>query len=126
MSQPAGGSIRARREAHEEMLPNVRWYSVSELAARWRLDPETVKAIPYNELRWKDFAKPGARRAAISAPVGAFCHVPCREMGRVVGHIRPALVLIDGGAPATEAATLRALLHPLPQVWAWVRGGDAA
>lgn len=31
-------------------------------------------------------------------------------------------------APAhvTEAATLRALLHPLPQVWRWVRGGDAA
>lgn len=46
--------------------------------------------------------------------------------GRVVGHIRPVLRLVDGGAPVSEAALFRALLEPIPLRWLdrW-RGGAA-
>lgn len=47
--------IRARREAHEERLPGHSWYSVTDLAKRWGVSPQTVRLIPLDELRYKEF-----------------------------------------------------------------------
>lgn len=47
--------IRARAKAHEEEIDSAKWYTVSDLAARWQLSETTVRAIPLSELRFKEF-----------------------------------------------------------------------
>lgn len=47
--------LAARRLAHEERLPSFTWYSVTDLARRWHLSPQTVRNIPTDELPYKAF-----------------------------------------------------------------------
>lgn len=47
--------IDEKREAHEASLPNARWFSVPQLAARWGISETTVRLIPITELRYKEF-----------------------------------------------------------------------
>lgn len=47
--------IRERATRHEEEIDSVRWLTVAELAARWRISENTVRAIPVDELHYKEF-----------------------------------------------------------------------
>lgn len=47
--------IRARRQQHEEELLSVHWLKPHDLAARWGISETTVREIPYEELRYKEF-----------------------------------------------------------------------
>jgi len=54
--------LRARAAAHAKQLDAVLWAKVSDLAARWGVDPETVLAIPRAELPYMTFGGSEARR----------------------------------------------------------------
>lgn len=47
--------IRARRQQHEEEMLSVKWFTVAILAARWELSETTVRDIPADQLRYKEF-----------------------------------------------------------------------
>lgn len=53
--------IRARARKHEEEIASVRWFKVSDLAARWGISETLVRGIPIEELRYKEFGSPGAK-----------------------------------------------------------------
>ncbi len=49
--------LRAKAAAHNEEIDSVRWFTPSELAARWRIALSTVHGIPLTELRYKEFGQ---------------------------------------------------------------------
>ena len=53
--RPTPGERDEARERHEASLPNGDWYSVTQLARRWHVSPNTVRAIPVSELPYKTF-----------------------------------------------------------------------
>lgn len=59
---PTVSEIRERAKLHEEELDSLKWFTVSQLAARWRLSESTVREIPASELRFKEFGNGQKRR----------------------------------------------------------------
>jgi hypothetical protein len=47
--------IRARAAEHDDDVQSVTWYTVADLAARWKLSQTTVRLIPKEELHYKEF-----------------------------------------------------------------------
>ncbi len=54
--------LAARRQALEERLPSLLWYSVTDLARRWHLSPQTVRNIPVRDLPYKAFGNGTLKR----------------------------------------------------------------
>ena len=52
--------IRARAREHEDELLSLHWFTPAELGTRWRLAGSTVREIPREKLRYKEFGS-GAR-----------------------------------------------------------------
>lgn len=48
-------AIRERRLRHEEEMLSVHWFTPAILAARWGVSETTVREIPLDELRYKEF-----------------------------------------------------------------------
>lgn len=53
--------LRARAKRHEEELASVKWFTVAALAVRWGISETLVRSIPIEELRYKEFGRPGAK-----------------------------------------------------------------
>jgi hypothetical protein len=49
--------VRARARKHQEALDEPKWLSTAQLAARWGIGQSTVRAIPADELPWKEFGR---------------------------------------------------------------------
>jgi hypothetical protein len=47
--------VRAKAAQHDDEIASVKWLTVADLAARWRVSGNTVRAIPATELRYKEF-----------------------------------------------------------------------
>lgn len=47
--------LRAEGADHNDEIASLKWYTVAELAKRWRLAQTTVRAIPIDELKFKEF-----------------------------------------------------------------------
>jgi hypothetical protein len=47
--------IRARAAQHDDEIQSETWYTVADLAARWKLSQTTVRLIPKDELQYKEF-----------------------------------------------------------------------
>jgi hypothetical protein len=54
--------VRERARRHAEALDARRWPTTAQLAARWQVSAQTVRAIPRDLLPYKAFGKPGATR----------------------------------------------------------------
>jgi hypothetical protein len=54
--------LAARRLAMEERLPSFPWYSVTDLARRWHVSPQTVRNIPVADLPYKAFGNGTLKR----------------------------------------------------------------
>ena len=54
--------LRAEAREHAKQLEAVRFLTAQELAARWGVDDETVKAIPHAELPYLTMGKSRMRR----------------------------------------------------------------
>jgi hypothetical protein len=48
-------ALRERAAEHNDEIESVRWYTVADLARRWRISETTVRGIPLEELRYKEF-----------------------------------------------------------------------
>lgn len=48
-------TIRARAREHEDELESRRWWTPQRLADMWNVSVATVMAIPYEQLRYKEF-----------------------------------------------------------------------
>lgn len=48
-------AIRARAAEHNDEIESVQWFTVADLAKRWRVSETTVRSIPADELRYKEF-----------------------------------------------------------------------
>ena len=59
---PTIDELRARAAEHARQLDAVLWLKVTDLAARWGVDPETVTAIAREELPYIQFGKSRTRR----------------------------------------------------------------
>lgn len=59
---PTLAEIRAAAREHAKQLAAVRYVTVQDLAARWGVDDDTVRAIPRFELPYLAFGKSGTRR----------------------------------------------------------------
>lgn len=57
MTAPDLSSIRARAVAHQQAIDEPRWLSVSQLAHRYGVSSTTVRAIPFDELPYKEFGR---------------------------------------------------------------------
>ncbi len=59
---PSIEELRARKAEHAKQLEAVLYVKVSDLAARWNLDPEGVTKIPREELPYLEFGESDSRR----------------------------------------------------------------
>lgn len=48
-------TIRDRAQEHEDELESRRWWTPQKLADRWDVAVSTVTAIPFEQLRYKEF-----------------------------------------------------------------------
>jgi hypothetical protein len=47
--------LRERAEEHDDELASTDWFTVADLAARWHVSQTTVRLIPADQLRYKEF-----------------------------------------------------------------------
>ena len=50
-------AIRAKARAHQQELDEPRWLSIADLARRFGVSQSTVRAIPADELPYKEFGR---------------------------------------------------------------------
>jgi hypothetical protein len=77
-------TIRARARRHQEALDEPKWLSTGDLAQRFGVSESTVRAIPADELPWKEFGRglKHRRRRYRLADVEAYEAVDIRHEGR--------------------------------------------
>jgi len=49
--------IRQRAAAHQEELDAYSWFTIADLAARWKVSETTVREIPIEDLWYKEFGQ---------------------------------------------------------------------
>lgn len=54
---PTIDELRARAREHEDEIESVQWFTIDELAKRWRISAATVRTISFDELKFKEFGK---------------------------------------------------------------------
>lgn len=54
---PTIDEIRARAREHEDEIESLQWFTVDDLAKRWRISGATVRTIPKTELQFKEFGQ---------------------------------------------------------------------